>query len=610
MRINKVIGILACALATTLIATSIPSESFASTTDELYVVQVSDGQLADLTASLAHLGEVPDETMSQGPDAALVRLTPLQATHLQDQLPGAQISLDQSLTLADTQSSSPWHLASLNRTGPSDTTGTNFSFPTTAGDGVDVFVIDSGVEFTTYNDSNDELYGRVAPALGKNFVHLNGWTASNTDDCYSIGGSLQTPVTYGGHGTHVAGIIASRSYGVAKNVTIIPLRAFGCPDGNGNATASMWDVMMAIDFAIAHRRVGHPAIINMSLGGAQDNQFDAKVQAAVEAGITVVVAAGNTSSDACTTSPAAAPGAITVSATAQNSTWASSFSNFGTCVSILAPGVNIPSVDASSPMNARTLSGTSMASPQVAGTAALYLALHKLATPADVKQALTSHALASVISGVPANTPNLLVNSNFMQAPLAVLAIPSTVTVTSRSLASIGLSWTSTTSATTGRNYLISYRAAGTTPWNALYSTRNTATISGLRAHTTYEITVASITGIDIGAPSTPNSATTLSGIPTPVRNLLANNRTRSSVTLTWNKPSIFNGGLLKDYVVQYRRPGMSTWTTFGDGIRITTGTRVTGLRPNTSYVFRVTAKTAQGAGLYAYTSTTRTLRK
>lgn len=251
------------------------------------------------------------------------------------------------------------------------------------GKGVNIYVIDSGI-----NRDHVDFTGRV----------LQGFDAigdgRNGSDC-------------NGHGTHVSGTAAGTTWGIAKEATIIPVRVFGC------GTTTTTDVIIAgIDWIVENARL--PAVANMSLGGPPSTMLESAVQRLVAAGITVAVAAGNGDlftgpQPACSVSPARMSQVITVAATDANDLRAS-FSNYGDCVDLFAPGVGITSAYIDSPTSTASLNGTSMATPHVAGVAALYLEQFPNATPAEVKAALMSFAVKGMV-GRSLTPNNLLLHS-------------------------------------------------------------------------------------------------------------------------------------------------------------------------------------------------------
>jgi hypothetical protein len=217
--------------------------------------------------------------------------------------------------------------------------------------GVNAYVIDTGIY------PHNEFSGRLG--LGYNAVtnQLDTAEVRHSTDCSA-----------NGHGTHVAGILGGTTYGVAKEVSLIPIRVFDC----GSTVANTSDVIYGILWARAHHETGELAVANMSLGGNKSSLLDSYVQALINDGVHVVVASGNSNANACNFSPASAPGTITVNSS--GSTGArSSFSNFGPCTDIFAPGEGILSASNSSNTSTYNNSGTSMASPFVAGAVAKIL---------------------------------------------------------------------------------------------------------------------------------------------------------------------------------------------------------------------------------------------
>lgn len=244
------------------------------------------------------------------------------------------------------------------------------------GTGVNVYVIDSGI-----NSSHNEFTGRLLPG----FNALNDGTG--TTDC-------------NGHGTHVSGTIAGTVYGVAKKANVVPIKALQC-DGSGWSST----VVAGIDWAISHHQAGQPAVLNLSIGGFSAASMDYAVQNAINDGITVVASSGNSGQDACLTSPAKVGPAITVAATDINDTQVS-WANYGSCVDIQAPGINIQSAWNNSATGYNTLSGTSMAAPHVSGAAAVLLSRDRSLTPAQVHQKIIEDATVGVINGNKGSTPN------------------------------------------------------------------------------------------------------------------------------------------------------------------------------------------------------------
>ena len=255
----------------------------------------------------------------------------------------------------------------------------------TDGTGIDVYIIDTGIR-STHNDFG----ARVDTANAFTTID-DGW---GTEDCH-------------GHGTHVAGVVGGSTYGVAKGVTLHPVRVVNC-SGFGSSS----DIIAGVDWIAARHPAGSPtrAVVNLSLRCDYTYALDQAVLSSIAAGITYVVAAGNDNGNACYLSPGGLPGVITVGASNSTSArWASS--NFGGCVDLFAPGTLIQSSFNRSDDDTIPMTGTSASSPHVAGTAALLLAGNPNLTPQDVQTMIVAEATADALSDVGAGSPNLLLFS-------------------------------------------------------------------------------------------------------------------------------------------------------------------------------------------------------
>ena len=246
------------------------------------------------------------------------------------------------------------------------------------GSGVHAYIIDTGI-----NASHTDFAGRIG----------NGYDAIDNDN---------TPNDCNGHGTHVAGTVGGSVYGVAKNVTLHAVRVIGC-----GPSAPIATIVAGVNWTTQNHQ--KPAVANLSLGGATSSALDQAISGLINAGVTAVVAAGNNNSNACNFSPARVSNAITVASIAQGDRKAGT-SNWGSCVDLFAPGDRVVSASHNNNSGTRTLSGTSMASPHVAGIAALYLQGATGASPAQVTNVILDAATPNVVSN-RRGSPNLLAYS-------------------------------------------------------------------------------------------------------------------------------------------------------------------------------------------------------
>jgi subtilisin family serine protease len=278
-----------------------------------------------------------------------------------------------------TQTGATWGLDRIDQANlPLNST---YTYPN-LGAGVHAYIIDTGVLA-----AHSQFTGR----LGNSYTAINDGRGST--DC-------------NGHGTHVAGTVGGSTHGVAKGVTLHAVRVLDCSGSGSNS-----GVIAGVNWVTANRVA--PAVANMSLGGGASSALDTAVSNSIAAGVTYAVAAGNENQNACNVSPARTAAALTVGATTSTDA-RSSFSNFGTCVDIFAPGSSITSAWYTSNTATNTISGTSMASPHVAGAAALYLAANPGASPAQVAQALTANATANKVTNPGTGSPNRLLFVGFV----------------------------------------------------------------------------------------------------------------------------------------------------------------------------------------------------
>lgn len=333
-----------------------------------YVVMLkSDTRVGEAVAALTE--KLPAASVSHVYEALggfAVSLTPSQAASVGRSALVASIEPDAVMTA----SAVTWGLDRIDQ--PSLPLNATYS-ATGTGDGVRAYIIDTGI--TT---SHPQLAGRVTSGYS---AILDG---RGTRDC-------------NGHGTHVAGTVGSPTYGVAPDVSLVAVRVLDC-EGSGSTSG----VIAGMNW-VAQNGV-RPAVANMSLGGVYSSSVNSAVKRMTDKGITVAVAAGNDNLSACWFSPASAPSALTVAASTRSDQRAS-FSNYGRCVDLFAPGQDITSTWLYH--QTHTISGTSMASPHVAGAAALVLEAEPGASPSRVASVLKGLAATGQISGTN-SSPNLL----------------------------------------------------------------------------------------------------------------------------------------------------------------------------------------------------------
>jgi subtilisin family serine protease len=283
---------------------------------------------------------------------------------------------DQVMTADATQSNPPWGLDRIDQRNLPLNAIYTFNW---TGSGVRVYVIDTGIR-----TAHTQFGGR----------------ASNVFDAF--GGNGQD---CNGHGTHVSGTVGGSTFGVAKSSLLRGVRVLNCSGSGSNS-----GVIAGVDW-VRNNHIA-PAVANMSLGGGASTALDNAVNALHNANVTIAVAAGNSNANACTQSPARAANAITTGSTTTTDA-RSSFSNFGTCLDIFAPGSGILSAWASSNTATATLSGTSMASPHVAGVAALYKQANPSASSTTIRNAIVNNATTGVVSNPGSGSPNRLLYSLF-----------------------------------------------------------------------------------------------------------------------------------------------------------------------------------------------------
>ncbi|HSU35612.1 MAG TPA: S8 family serine peptidase [Propionibacteriaceae bacterium] len=328
------------------------------------------------------------------------------------------------------------------------------------GAGVTAYIVDTGIRF-----SHREFHGSAVS--GYDFVDDD----ADASDC-------------DGHGTHVAGTVGGATYGVAKGVKLVSVRVLDCA---GSGTVS--GVIAGIDWVATHH--SGPSVLNMSLGGGADDALDQAVAAASADGVSVVVAAGNDYDNACYSSPAGAPSAITVGATDARDDRAE-FSNAGPCVDLFAPGLGVRSSWGTSDTATSTISGTSMATPHVSGIASRYLQRHPSATPSQVAAAIRAAATRGTV-GDPQGAPNLLAYvAPSLELPGKTVIRKASSGSTSGSLVSLTARWAKpATGGAVAKYYVTAIRkSTGTKKTVIVSSATLSKKITGLRKNASYVIRV------------------------------------------------------------------------------------------------------------------------
>jgi subtilisin family serine protease len=536
------------------------------------LTNVFAGEIADLTASQV-------KSLRLNPKVRLIEAD----TRVQAEANPAPV----------TQSPATWGLDRIDQR--ANTPSNSYSYDTT-GSGVKAYVVDSGI-LSTHTDFS----GRVTSGFsvwGRPQLSSNGTCTRN--DVPSAESPPSTADEYG-HGTHVAGIIGGTTYGVAKGVTLVPVRVLDC---TGGAVAS--DVVKGLEFVIGDHVAGTPAVANLSLSGLKPNTpIDNAVMATIADGVSVVVAAGNSNQNSCERSPSRVTAAITVGAV-DSSDRRATFSNFGSCVDLFAPGVSITSdwkddgIPANKNRSVMVVSGTSMATPHAAGAAALILGTDPTKSPAAVATALKNLATVGAISDAGEDSPNRLLNTGVITE---LPSKPSAVTAANPSNGATKISWTRSTSTPILDQRVNAYSNGTLIKTTVVSATATTLTFGPLTPGSAHTFTVQARNVVGLSAESTPSNAIVWRTAPSIPTSVAATITAAGTASVTWTIASDGGSVLTEQILRTYRGTDLVATTTLsGTDIGFTTATP---LDAGIAYKFTVQARNAIGTSTAsAYSNT------
>jgi subtilisin family serine protease len=396
-RARRLAGLATVAVTVLAVASAIASAAVAegaildtgnpTAIDGSYIVVLNDapGVHAQAGALAARYGATVDHTYRHALRGFAGRMSHSAARRLAADPAVAYVEQDAVVSSATTQPNPPsWGLDRVDqRDLPLDN---SYTYPNTASN-VRAYIIDTGIRITHSDFGGRAVWGTNTTGDG------------NDTDCH-------------GHGTHVAGTAGGTAHGVAKGVTLVAVKVLGCT-GSGTFAG----VIAGVDWVTGDHAAATPAVANMSLGASGTNEaLETAVRDSIADGVVYAIASGGSNSDACNFTPARVAEAITVNASDQNDARAS-FTNFGPCTDIFAPGLTITSAWNTSDTATNTISGTSMSAPHIAGGAALIYSANPGFTPAQVASAMFSNATLDHITNPGAGTPNRLLFVNTSTPP-------------------------------------------------------------------------------------------------------------------------------------------------------------------------------------------------
>lgn len=588
--IARVTSVVSLVVASLLVSAMPADAAVAVMRSGNYVVLMTDGvDPIDVLADHA-IGTTDADVFALGSPTVAVELTGAQASSLRGDARVVSVESESIASTQVVQSSGPetlalpWGLDRIDqRARPLSGT---YSY-TSTGAGVKAYIVDSGIK-----GDHVEFAGRVGSGWSYRAEpqsDLNGWRSflgsckdapgyDAADHPYDVDTFdwTNTPSDLGspdndGHGTHVAGIVGGTNTGVAKGVTLVPVRVLNsCGDG----ATSM--ILRGLEWILADHQAGQPAVVNLSLGfGSTDTSVDDALTALMDEGIVVIAAAGNEATTSCGTTPAGTPGTFSIGASDSGDVEAS-YTNYGSCVDIFAPGSNILSAwhyEGSKANPYALLYGTSMAAPHVAGVVARYLQgkTTTSTTPDDAWTWLSTNATTDAITyynaGRPFQTPNRLV----------AMVVPDTVTGVGVVAGNkeLTVSWTPAASTT----YTVT-----ATPGGATCTTSGAScTIASLLNGVTYSLAIVGENSYGTGIPTTTSG--TPVGAPEPVADLTAEPENHALVVV-WTQPATEPSGIT--YTATASPGGASCTTT-------TKSCTISGLTNGVSYVVTVVGTDTHG---------------